>query len=109
MEQSPVPDPDFLLAAALAGLAPLTPQMMLAAGVGNLTHPAATERLREYWTSGEGAAKIRWGVPGDFGRCVKELRQYMPKPDQAEGYCSNLHLRATGARPGHAATEQRPG
>lgn len=27
---------------------------------------AATERLMEYWAHGEGAAKIQWGVPGDF-------------------------------------------
>lgn len=65
------------------------------------------ERLRIYWTTGVGGQKIRWGVPGDFKRCVALLDPYMP--GQAEGYCSNLHLRATGARPGHAATEQRPG
>ena len=31
----------------------------------------ATEKLRQYWERGAGAAKIRWGEPGDFGRCVK--------------------------------------
>jgi len=25
-----------------------------------------TERLRQYWEHGEGAAKIQWGIPGDF-------------------------------------------
>ena len=31
--------------------------------------------LREYWTHGEGAAKIRWGTPGDFDRCVTHLEK----------------------------------
>jgi hypothetical protein len=25
-----------------------------------------TERLMRYWSEGEGAAKLQWGVPGDF-------------------------------------------
>lgn len=61
------------------------------------------ETLRRYWTEGEGALKIRWGTPGDFDRCVRELEKYMP--GQAKGYCSNLHQRATGFRPGHAPSE----
>lgn len=66
----------------------------------------ATEKLKRYWTTGPGAAKIRWGSPGDFDRCVRELE---PKVGAAivKGYCSNLHQRATGARPGKAASEQR--
>lgn len=66
---------------------------------------AATERLMHYWAEGEGAAKIRWGVPGDFDRCVRELEPHVG-PKIVKGLCSNLHLRATGARPGHAASEQ---
>lgn len=66
---------------------------------------AATERLMEYWSHGEGAAKIRWGVPGDFDRCVVELGKYVG-PGVVKGLCSNLHQRATGARPGHAPGEQ---
>jgi hypothetical protein len=27
---------------------------------------ADTERLMRYWAEGEGAAKLQWGVPGDF-------------------------------------------
>jgi len=27
---------------------------------------ASTERLMRYWSEGEGAAKLQWGVPGDF-------------------------------------------
>lgn len=62
---------------------------------------AATERLRRYWTEGPGAAKIRWGIPGDFDRCVRELQKYVG-PRIVKGLCSNLHQRATGGRPGHA-------
>lgn len=57
------------------------------------------ERLRQYWLTGPGAVKIAWGTPGDFTRCVRELNKYMP--GRAEGYCSNLHQRANGIRPGH--------
>lgn len=66
------------------------------AGRGN------AETLRRYWTEGEGAAKIRWGVGGDFYRCVRHLAKYVSDP---KGYCSDMHQRATGARPGHAAGE----
>lgn len=62
------------------------------------------EKLKRYWTEGEGAAKIRWGTPGDFDRCVRHLRKYIRDP---EGYCSDMHKRATGFRPGHAPSEQR--
>lgn len=65
-----------------------------------------TERLMRYWAEGPGAAKIRWGVPGDFDRCVVELGKYV-SPGVVKGLCSNLHQRATGGRPGHApGTEQ---
>lgn len=56
------------------------------------------ERLRQYWTTGKGALKIRWGTPGDFERCVRAVDEYMP--GRAEGYCANLHKRATGQWPG---------
>lgn len=65
---------------------------------------ADTERLMRYWAEGEGAAKIQWGVPGDFDRCVVQLSRYVG-PGVVKGLCSNLHVRATGARPGHAPTE----
>lgn len=62
---------------------------------------ADTERLLNYWAHGAGAAKIQWGVPGDFDRCRVELGKYVD-PKIVSGLCSNLHVRATGARPGHA-------
>lgn len=61
------------------------------------------EKLRRYWTIGPGAAKIRWGTPGDFTRCVKELDKYMP--GRAEGYCQLLHKRATGMYTGSKANQ----
>ncbi len=63
----------------------------------------ATERLRAYWEHGEGAAKIRWGEPGDWQRCVDHLGKYIADP---KGYCNLMHKRVTGAYPGHAASEQ---
>lgn len=64
----------------------------------------STTRLMEYWAHGPGAAKIQWGVDGDFDRCVAELGKYV-SPSIVKGLCSNLHQRATGARPGHAPGE----
>lgn len=61
----------------------------------------STERLMAYWSGGAGAAKIEWGTPGDFHRCELQLAKYVD-PKILPGLCSNLHKRATGARPGHA-------
>lgn len=72
---------------------------------GTARHPVATERLMEYWAHGEGAAKINWGVAGDFARCESELGKYV-SPKIVKGLCSNLHVRATGGRPGHAPAEE---
>jgi hypothetical protein len=55
------------------------------------------EQLKKYWTEGEGAAKIRWGEPHDFDRCVSHLRKYVSDP---EGLCNVLHRRALGVAPG---------
>lgn len=63
------------------------------------------EKLREYWTHGEGAAKIRWGTPGDWTRCVRHLSKYMGV--RSRGYCQLRHKDATGVytgsrlNPGH--------
>lgn len=55
-------------------------------------------QLKRYWIMGKGAAKIRWGVPGDFMRCVRQLRKYFPS--QTKGLCANLHHDAMGKWPG---------
>lgn len=47
------------------------------------------EKLRRYWVYGRGAAKIRWGTPGDWSRCVRHLSKYMGP--RAKGYCNLRH------------------
>lgn len=57
------------------------------------------EKLRRYWSvGGKGGLKIRWGVPGDFRKCVRYLRKHLGP--RAKGYCANLHKRNTGMWPG---------
>ena len=63
------------------------------------------EQLRRYWTSGPGAAKIRWGTPGDWTRCTRQLHKYMGS--RAQGYCQLLHRRATGVYTGSRANVGR--
>jgi DNA-binding ferritin-like protein len=52
------------------------------------------EKLRRYWTKGEGAAKIRWGQGGDWKRCVRLLSKHMGV--RAKGYCQLRHKEALG-------------
>lgn len=52
------------------------------------------EKLRRYWSTGRGGAKIRWGTPSDWRRCYRHLRKYLGL--RAKGYCQNLHHRNTG-------------
>jgi hypothetical protein len=68
-------------------------------GPGWLTHPVDTDRLRDYWTHGAGAAKIGWGTGGDFNRCRLNLAKYI-KPNYLSGYCANRHKDALGIWPG---------
>lgn len=68
---------------------------------------ANTERLKRWATEGPGAAHFRWGEDGDFDRCVLFFREHTTMSESMiKGYCSNLHERATGARPGHAPSEE---
>jgi HK97 family phage prohead protease len=72
---------------------------------GMVTNPGGTERLHEYWVHGEGAAKIRWGEPGDFGRCVMHIGKFIKDP---QGYCNLAHHAALGIYPAtHAAMEHK--
>jgi hypothetical protein len=68
-------------------------------GPGWLTHPVDTDRLRDYWVRGPGAAKIGWGTPGDFNRCRLAVAEYV-KPQYLAGYCANRHYDALGFWPG---------
>lgn len=54
-------------------------------------------RLKRYWTKGKGAARINWGVDGDFDRCVTALAEHVDDP---KGLCSVYHKAATGDWPG---------
>lgn len=71
-------------------------------GPGWLTHPVDTDRLRDYWVRGPGAAKIAWGSPGDFNRCRANVAEYV-KPQHLNGYCANRHYDALGTWPGRGA------
>jgi hypothetical protein len=68
-------------------------------------------QLIKYWTAGAGAARINWGVSGDFNRCKVNIgeeaaKHGSPLSDHVlSGLCSTLHVIATGARPGHAPGE----
>lgn len=69
-------------------------------GPGWITHPIPTSRIRRYWVSGAGAAKIKWGVPGDFNRCRMQLAKYVQNPEWLAGLCANMHKEAIGVWPG---------
>lgn len=72
---------------------------------GQVTNPGGTEKLHEYWVHGEGAAKIRWGTPGDFSRCVLHLGKFIRDP---QGYCNLAHHAALGFYPAtHAAMDKK--
>jgi HK97 family phage prohead protease len=74
-----------------------------ARAAGMITNPSGTERLHEYWVRGPGAAKIRWGSPGDFDRCVEHISKFI---HDAKGYCNLAHHSALGFYPAtHAAME----
>ena len=59
--------------------------------------------LKQYWLTGKGAVKIRWGSPGDFTRCVSHVRRAAAgemTEEQVKGFCANLHHKAVGMWPG---------
>lgn len=94
--------PDSDTAITAAAFAPGTKD-----GPGWITHPVPTARIRRYWVRGEGAAKIRWGAPGDFNRCRAQLAKYVQNPDWLAGLCANMHKEALGIWPAqHAGKDQ---
>lgn len=70
---------------------------------------AGAERLDAYWTSGEGAAKIRWAEPCAFCRCLDHLGEHLTG-NRLKGHCANLEKRATGhwPNPEHSRTKRCP-
>ena len=79
--------------------------IMAAGGVDR--NKGNAEKLRRYWLSGEGAAKIRWNTPGDWTRCVRQLSKYMGP--RAKGYCALRHKEATGMWTGDKENRQKSG
>lgn len=72
---------------------------MASKGRGSRGRRGNAETLRRYWSvSGPGNAKIRWGTPGDWTRCNRQLSKYMGA--RAKGYCQLLHIRNTGVGTG---------
>lgn len=70
------------------------PRTALVAAGGLDRNRGGAEKLRRYWLRGPGAAKIRWGTPGDWRRCVRHLGKYMG--ERAKGYCQLRHKEADG-------------
>jgi hypothetical protein len=69
-------------------------------------------QLKEYWAHGKGAAKIQWGVPGDFLRCVAAVTEEVgPAPEgmDVKGYCNILHRMALGVAPGQEGPKHAAG
>lgn len=60
---------------------------------------ASSARLDAYWTTGPGAARIRWAEPCAFCRCKRQLAKYLPPGRRLEGHCANLEKLATGHYP----------
>jgi hypothetical protein len=68
------------------------------------------ENLRRAFLHGDIAARIRYGTPGQFDRCVAIASKHMTG-EQAKGYCANRIKEATGEWPGAhrvAAAEPQP-
>lgn len=72
------------------------------------THPGDhhdnARALIRWYEHGEGAAKIRWGTPGDFDRCVRIAADHMTR-DQAKGFCNLRHKGALGIYPAQHKAE----
>jgi hypothetical protein len=77
----------------------------VARGRGSRRSRGNAETLRRYWSTGQGAAQIRWGTPGDWTRCTKQLHKYLGA--RAKGYCQLLHIRNTGVGTGSRANAGR--
>ena len=52
--------------------------------------------LQRSYLTGKVAARIRWGTPGDFNRCVRQAVKHGMSLRVAKGACATLHKKATG-------------
>lgn len=55
--------------------------------------------LTRYWKRGKGALKIRWGTPGDWTRCYRQLRKHVGS-ERAKRMCAQWHHDVTRVWPG---------
>jgi hypothetical protein len=90
--------PDKWKEAALEEFFAILEDDSLTAAGGADRNRGNAEELRRYWTKGAGAAKIMWGTPGDWTRCVGYLSKYMGT--RSKGYCQLRHKEATGVYTG---------
>lgn len=89
---------DAPIAASLALAVLLGPSVPVTAAGGLDRNRGNAEELRRYWTVGRGGLKIRWTTPGDWTRCVRNLKKYMGP--RAKGYCALRHKEMNGYWPG---------
>lgn len=67
-------------------------------GITTAEFKANRNNLEEYWKTGEGAASVRWGTPGDFTRCVNHLEKHVG--ERANRICAQWHHDMNGIWPG---------
>ena len=68
--------------------------------------------LRQSYLSGKVAARIRWGTPGDYTRCVRQAMKHGMSSRVAHGLCQTLHKQATGLYTGdrrHTGKKKKSG
>jgi len=87
--------------AAFAARQVYQPQVMAIATQAPLTGEERefANALEDYWKTGEGAATIRWGTPGDWTRCHHHLTRHVGD-DRASRICAQWHHDMTGLWPG---------
>lgn len=59
----------------------------------------AANNIEAWWKTGAGAARIRWGSPGDFTRCVRNLTKHVGS-ERAKRICAQWHFEVNGFWPG---------
>lgn len=61
---------------------------------------AMPRQLEASYLTGKVATRIRWGMPGDWTRCVRQGRKHGIPGGVARGMCQTLHKKATGVYTG---------
>jgi len=106
IDQALVASASYLLDRRLADLWISGADVMAIVAAGGVDRNRGNaEKLRRYWTVGEGGAKIRWGTGGDWKRCVRHLSKYLGP--RAKGYCNLRHKEMLGIYPATHAKRLR--